>query len=130
MIGIFWVYKSTIFGEKQKIDEGEMDTLGSVDSSFAHVSSWSKLVAFQNVFPELKAKEYEEVPRGRVVFHRYEGKHQQPVYIVYLDKKLMSDANKQVIAGFFELEGGKVKWRSDPHYTTDPDEINTLFNGW
>ena len=57
--------------------------------------------------------EYEEIPRGRVIFNI---KMNQT--IVYMDAKLFKKPIAQKVASFFDLDFEQVKWKKDPHYYT------------
>ncbi len=68
-------------------------------------------------------KEYQDIPRGRVVWFK-----KKKTAVVYMDKKLLrSTAMKKKVTAFFKLNPDSVEWESDPHYTTEPDEIDRLF---
>ncbi len=127
MIGIFWGYQNQIFGAKQSLSAGDSTLPGFVDSTFAHVDVWETPLAVKSQYLELRSMEYQDIPRGRVVFKGVATQAKGGKYIVYLDKCLLTDAYKQVILEFFELQGKKVVWRMDAHYTTNPDDLDALF---
>lgn len=127
MIGIFWGYQDEIFGAKQPLSEGDSILQGFIDSTFAHVEVWETNLAIKNQYPELRPMEYQDIPRGRVVFKGIATQAKGGKYIVYLDKCLLTDAYKQGILQFFELQDKKVVWRMDAHYTTNPDDLDALF---
>ena len=77
MIGIFWIYKSKIY--LKSINMTEVKAIGYfVDSDFSHYQVWDK-ISLQN--RDFYLYEYEDIPRGRVV---YDVKNEK--YIVYSNK--------------------------------------------
>lgn len=121
MIGIFWVYKNTVFGKAIAVCEGEESTPGIVDSPDNHSDFWSADKDYRRQFPDLRFCEYLEVPRGRVL---YSNKDCQA--IIYMDKVLFADPIKKLIVDFFCLNAVMISWRTDSHYTTSSDEISRL----
>lgn len=81
MIGIFWVYKDTVFGKAIDVDEGEEYFPGVVDSPDNHTDYWDTEKEYLKLFPGLRFNEYYDVPRGRVLYSRKEGQAN-----IYLDK--------------------------------------------
>ena len=57
--------------------------------------------------------EYEEIPRGRVIYNSQRNKT-----TVYLDAKRFKKSIAKQIAVFFELNFDDVIWQRDPHYKT------------
>ena len=122
-IGIFWVYKGVVFGKKATIAEGEAAVTGIVDSPFNHVDFWDTDTDFRRQFPELAHMEYQQVPRGRVL---YQTTKEAP--LVYLDKTLTTQASRDLISRFFGFPIEQASWRSDLHYTTRENELDDLFD--
>lgn len=119
-VGIFWVYKSKVIGAARDISEG-VGANGWIDSPDQHVRLWARERAFSNL--RKNGAGYESVPRGRVVWFTQEQKA-----VVYMDKKLLrSESAKKKVAAFFDLVPSDINWKSDPHYTTDPAEMDRLF---
>ena len=108
-LGIFWIDDSgTMFAESVSLrdaeDYGEFRIFEG-----SHVDSWDKAVRAN---PKWRGKEYEEVPRGRVVYRRDPKK---PEFIVYLPKRIGKYKNKVVAR--FNLPSGHVRFdTSDEHY--------------
>ena len=123
MIGIFWIYKGIVIGNAVDVVNGDKCVPGIIDSPDNHTDFWDTDKEFKRQFPELKFREYFEVPRGRVLYGRNE---EQP--IVYMDKILFSGSTKQLIAEFFCLDNLKVSWRTDSHYTTSVEELDRLLD--
>jgi hypothetical protein len=61
--------------------------------------------------PELKDKEYEQLPRGRVIFDTNKNKA-----IIYLDKTLLKKRKVNEVLNFFDLDFTSAVLRTDPHY--------------
>ncbi len=122
-IGIFWVYKDTVIGKAIKLEEGQKNTLGIIDSHDNHIDFWEDNPNFLNPFPELRGSEYHIVPRGRVLYSKEEKK-----VIVYMDKVLFNEKIKRVIVEFFLLENVEILWKTDFHYTTLSNDIDDLFD--
>ena len=120
-IGCFWVYKNKVIGKARTLNEG-VDVGGRIDSPDDHVTLWENDSAF--IKPnELAGVEYQTVPRGRVVWFKKE-----KTAVVYMDRKLLdSSAVRKKVATFFGLAADEAEWKADLHYTTDPDEIDSLF---
>jgi hypothetical protein len=123
-IGIFWYYQQSVIGKAVTLEEGAEGVSGIIDSPDNHVDYWEAQQGFCARFPKLMGKEYQDIPRGRVLYLVNGGKA-----LVYLDKKLLKDIIKKRIMEFFELDAGKVQWRTDLHYTTSKKELARLFGG-
>jgi|SRR5690606_1509505 len=122
-IGIFWLYKDTVFGHASSIQNGFQGIAGLVDAHETHVECWDNNQSFRHIFPELAHCEYQDIPRGRVLYQTQTRK-----FLVYLDRSLMNPANKALIAAFFGFKVAQADWRADLHYTTDTDTLRHLFS--
>ena len=107
-IGIFWFYKNKVIGISHSYSLKDADSLGLIDSDFTHVEYWEEI---KRIIPELKDKEYEELPRGRVIFNVNRGKT-----IIYLDKTLLIRNKVNQILEFFSLDFENTILKKDPHY--------------
>jgi hypothetical protein len=96
---------------------------GIIDSPFNHVETWDLDRSFRKPFPELRGMQYQDVPRGRVLF---DSKQQQ--HIIYLGRDLMNARSKELIAEFFGFDPESAAWKIDVHYTTNADEIGSLLD--
>lgn len=121
-IGIFWFYKNTVLGIAEDISQGCKGYNGLIDSNFDHVNVWETL-EIKIQFPELKSMEYEQIPRGRLLYSTKQNKH-----IIYMDKTLFEPNVKQKIAEFFDFNSKLSVWKKDPHYNTNQDELSSLFD--
>jgi len=109
-IGIFWHYQNQIIGIAHDFNLSDQDSLGLIDSAYIHIDYWE---ALRNQITELRHIEYEEIPRGRVIYNSLSNKT-----IVYMDAKLFKKSIAKQIAEFFELNFDDVIWQKDPHYKT------------
>jgi hypothetical protein len=111
ILGIFWVDDNgNLYSEgvtlRDAEDYGNFKIYGG-----DHYSSWSKAVSR---FPQWRDMEYDEVPRGRVV---YKKDPKNPEFIVSMKKK--SGKHKSKIMSRFDLPMGHVRFDfTDEHYRT------------
>lgn len=122
-VGVFWIYKASIFGKTTELHQGEMAVSAIVDSPDNHADFWIHDREHLRQFPELSEREYFEVPRGRVLFDKTQNRS-----IVYLDIAILSVHVKELVCRFFDLEVANVLWRDDLHYKTSPADLDLLFN--
>jgi len=109
-IGIFWFYNNKVIGVSHKFSFTDSDSLGMIDSPYDHISYWNKL---RKEYPELQEIEYDEIPRGRIIFDINKQKS-----IIYLDKKLLKKECMYKICDFFNSENESIILRLDSHYRT------------
>lgn len=122
-IGIFWIYRDSIFGFSTVKQNGVMRVSEIIDSNFEHATEWQKVLTQQKKLPsELKAQEYFSIPRGRVLYN-----DKNHCHIVYLDRKLNNLGCRELISRFFQFEISRAIWRNDLHYTTDEIELEDIF---
>lgn len=122
MIGVFWVYRGMVFGQAEHVALGTEAVPGLTDSRLEHVELWEQMTSAKRLFPELATMEYQQVPRGRVLWQRKEDRH-----LIYLDKTLYSQKIFTAIAEFFQFKRSQAVWKTDSHYTTAADELDRLF---
>lgn len=120
-LGIFWVYNGKVFGRARPLAEGCERWPGLLDSPDDHMTLWEDR-AFKKAHLHSAPADYTEVPRGRVIFSTKDNRA-----IIYLDETLSSAAARKRIRAFFDLESTPVTWKSDPHYTTDPEKLDAIF---
>ena len=109
-IGIFWFLQKQVIGIAHPFNLNDADSIGLIDSPYTHVDYWKNM---QSVYPELRHYEYEQIPRGRVVFDANKEKA-----IVYMDKKLFNTVTATKIYDFFDIDSENAIPRKDPHYRT------------
>lgn len=117
-VGIFWVFRGHLLAATFNVSEGE--PFGdAINGRTDHVHYWPTL---REQHPPLRHLEYQDVPRGRVLYMQPTGK-----FLVYLDRAIQTAANQRAILKEFQLPPAKTRFLSDPHYTTDPEELARLF---
>lgn len=108
-VGIFWIDdRGNMFAESVSLrdaeDYGEFKIFEG-----SHFESWDKAVRAN---PSWRGLEYEEIPRGRVVYHKDPKKNE---FIVYMPRK--SSKHKGKVVARFSLPAGHVRFDfSDDHY--------------
>jgi hypothetical protein len=115
-VGIFWI---DIKGRKLALifSEPVRSIVSSpkeqfVSGDYSHYDTWEKLKRRNKMPPEWKGKEYEYVPRGRVVYDRKRRK-----FYAYASGKLVQKQwfRKEVILNF-SLVPENTEFLSDLHY--------------
>lgn len=108
-VGVFWIADDgTMFHESVSLrdaeDYGDFKIFGG-----CHYDLWRKAVRAN---PQWRDKEYENVPRGRVVYRRHP---KTPHFIVYLPKRLLKYRGK--VVSTFHLPSAYVRFdTTDEHY--------------
>ena len=110
-VGIFWFYKNKLIAKKIDIKELETDEIGIVDSPFQHITEWESKNIYLPSYKELIASEYQEFPRGRVVYATL-----SKTFICYMDNSLFTASHKQQLIKFFGLLDCNIVWKKDAHY--------------
>jgi len=108
-VGIFWIDGSgAMFADSVPLPDAE-DTGGFRDYGSSHYAMWAKAVRSN---PKWKGLEYEQIPRGRVV---YKKDPKKPEFIVYMAK--VSVKHKSKVIRRFNLPAGYIRFDfSDEHY--------------
>ena len=110
-IGIFWCYNGIILAKKSLTLDVKVNSCGNRDTSFEHINEWETKRIYLPNFPELIGSEYQEIPRGRIIFSET-----SKTYTVFADKTCLNNRIKQAIKNEFNLNDCKVRFKSDPHY--------------
>ena len=121
-VGIFWAYQGKIIAGTTLFTNAVDDGL-FVNSPHSHVDFWETV---REKYPELQMFEYEEIPRGRILFSK-----EEDMFFIYMDKVLFNENFKRQILEEFELSQlneTKFKFMIDAHYTTDKKEIELLLD--
>ncbi len=122
-IGIFWVLierggPPQVLEDRVSVDRGE--PYGEFLTYGGHYEYWERLSALGA--PELRRRglpaavvwsEYEEWPRGRIVFHRPTSR-----FIVYADRRLRPRPILGLVLARFGLQDHDVRVLDDPHYVS------------
>lgn len=108
-VGIFWIdSKGTMFSQSVSLrdaeDYGDFKVFGG-----SHYDIWKRAVLAN---PQWQGLEYEEIPRGRVVYEK-DPKH--PEFVVYMPKQIVKFKGK--VIGKFNLPAGHIRVdTTDEHY--------------
>lgn len=112
-VGIFWMSKDGKKFYKKSVSVRDAENYGDFKiMDTPHYSEWSS--ATRKV-PSWQGKEYEEIPRGRVVLSVNPGNNR---FVVFLPKELKRFAKK--ISAAFKIPSAVVEFDySDIHYKMD-----------
>lgn len=111
-VGIFWVDLDTgkVYSESTSLRNSEEYGNFKIYGG-SHYDSWGK-VKTKN--PKWKRVEYEDVPRGRVVYRQDPKK---PQFIVFMARELNDSKIKRAIKSRFNLPSSQTKFDyTDEHY--------------
>jgi hypothetical protein len=89
-----------------------------VNGPYDHDPCWPVV---QRTHTHLERVEYDQVPRGRVLFNKIESR-----FYGYLDKVLDTPMMKRMIMARFHLPRKHTVFQTALHYTTDPGDLNQL----
>lgn len=118
-VGIFWWYQGAPIIASVPVAEGETSG-GFINGPYDHLPYW-RIVQAQ--YPVLRAFEYEEIPRGRVLYSMHDHR-----FHVYLDKVLLKTSITRILTNAFHLPRSHTDVQTDLHYTTDPEDLKKLFS--
>ena len=115
-VGVFWIDNAGLmFAESVSLREAE-DYGDFKIFEGSHIDVWEKAI---RAVSKWRGLEYEDVPRGRVV---YKKDPKSPVFIVYLPKAILKFKNK--VISRFSLPVGYTRFdTSDVHYQMAAGEI-------
>ena len=107
-VGIFWLYSDEIIIDSTPLSKAELYGTALTHPT-AHIDYWTRLQQTDTVPAEV---EYEEPPRGRVVF---DGREQR--FHLYADKCILSQRKVvRKIMDAMHLPPGKTSVDRDEHY--------------
>jgi hypothetical protein len=118
-VGIFWIVQ-TSNGEAGLVTTGcpldQAEPYGDcLTYGPGHYETWAHWRGDRTVEPALRALarsyEYEDWPRGRIVFDR-----SRDLFILYADRKLLTPATIARIEAQFQLPEERTEIQSDLHY--------------
>jgi len=118
-VGIFWIDRGQLIMAAVPLAEGVDDGF-FVNGMDDHDPYWETV---QRTHTHLRDFEYDQVPRGRVLFNKAEQR-----FYGYLDKVLCKATIKRMIMAHFHLPLAMTIFQTDLHDTTDPDELDQLFS--
>ena len=107
-IGVFWIFGNKLFFETQKLEDIKSIN-GFKDSDLSHYQVWDKI---KNRHPKFYLYEYENIPRGRVVYNIEENQ-----FIIYCNENILREGiSKKLILENFGLMDEKYIFKKDGHY--------------
>ena len=125
LIGIFWIHNNELIEvHAEPIDAGVDDSM-FVNSSIDHYSFWNSLKRST----DLVDLEYDEVPRGRIVYNKNEG-----IFHAFGPRKLINNSKIQsLILSEFNLSRSKTKFMDDApraKFLSDPTSPRPRIRRW
>jgi hypothetical protein len=129
-LGIFWLVQ-TSNGKARLLTAGcpldQAEPYGDcLTYGPGHYETWAQWRRDRTVEPALRALvrsyEYEDWPRGRIVFDR-----SRDLFIIYADRKLLTPATIARIKAQFQLPAERTEIQSDLHYQSKetPNALET-----
>jgi hypothetical protein len=118
-VGIFWVDHGHLIMAAVTVTDGVNDGV-FVNGPDDHDPYWPIM---QRTHANLRGLEYDQVPRGRMLFNKTESR-----FYGYLDKVLDTPMMKRMIMARFHLPRKHTVFQTNLHYTTDPGDLNQLFS--
>jgi hypothetical protein len=111
-VGIFWIYKKEVLADSVPWPEGE--SYGDhVNGLSDHYTYWPTLQRQQS---ELRRYEYEQVPRGRVVYNT-----KTATFTVLGSERFIRDeAQRAMVLEAFHLPPDQTRFKADEHYGPVP----------
>jgi hypothetical protein len=111
-VGIFWIYQNQVLADCVPWTEGE--SYGEfVNGLSDHCTHWA---TFQRQRPELRRHEYEQVPRGRVIYNTLTA-----TFTAYGSERFIrSEAQRALVLRAFHLPPGQTRFVADEHYGPVP----------
>jgi hypothetical protein len=114
-VGIFWIYDGMLIPESIPYTEGE-DYGEFVNGKTNHYDFWRSV---QRIVPKLRDFEYEQIPRGRVIFSRRDGKF----HIYGSEQFVKNEAEKKMVLEAFSIAASEAVFRFDEHYSMAADDL-------
>lgn len=116
-LGIFWILSDLSMCAFPEALTGDRNGPIAQDSERDHISTWPEVIRRH---PAYRDREYEEIPRGRIVYHAKSGQ-----FIAYVcDHYVNNTAIRKSLIKAFSLRGEKIRWTTDEHYNFPAIEID------
>lgn len=130
-IGIYWLHGDQVLGLSCALSQAEPGVPGLLDSPFTHVDAWEAVRAEAGLPLHI---EYDDLPRGRVLYLREREK-----FVVYGDGAILERGSveslsprcvmiRKEIAEFFGFAVVSATWRHDSHYVVGRRRIDRLLD--
>ena len=115
LVGIFWEYKGEIIDFS--VDARTTSAVaGFRDSPYDHYVAWDQM---QKLYPELRDKGYDEIPRGRVI-----GKPDGAFRLFLSPEEVSNQVLINKIMKVFQLPREKTEVVGDEHYSLNFDPFD------
>jgi hypothetical protein len=108
-VGIFWIHEGFLLRRSTPYTKGE-DYGDFVNIHSDHRTIWG---IEQWLHPKLMEYEYDQVPRGRVVFSKRDGKF----HIYGSEPFVKNEAEKMMVLEGFSIAASEAVFRFDEHYS-------------
>ena len=120
-VGIFWIYRGELIQESLPHVEGEV--YGEfINGKSGHYEFWKSV---QKRVPALRNYEYDEVPRGRVIFSKRDGKF----HIYGSEQFVKNEEERNMVLKAFNIPEAEAVFRFDEHYQIcEADELEHFEN--
>jgi len=115
-VGIFWFYRGDI--QPVSIPHTLGEAYGEfVNGHWDHVTYWPQAQRrLRAKYSEIMKYDYEQVPRGRVIYRTSDGK-----FLIYGSQEfVMNEARKKQVLQAFHIPSGQAVFRADEHYGRVP----------
>ena len=114
-MGIFWHYKKKLLTYSFPVNEVPEQS-GFIDVGMGHYDLWS---TFQKLDRDLKDVEYEELPRGRILYDVA-----NKIYKVYASSTMiLTEGFQDLVFHTFNLPKTATVFESDLHYEPPKDPL-------
>lgn len=116
-VGFFWIDTKAkkLYGVEELVKDAQVIGSGTEDRYVVHPSChYETFPEIQRQNPKWKHKEYEDIPRGRVVLKTPKGG--DPEYYVYMSPELNSPKFEELVKSYYGLPWFTIFDYSDEHY--------------
>jgi hypothetical protein len=120
-VGVYWFLDGKIYYQASTPVSHGVSAGGFVNNEYSHYDIWNSLEdkgILAKDFPNNPRIEYDEVPRGRVVY-----KVDEDQYVIY-HGDTFTDDEYTIILNAFKLPSDKTVHEIDFHYNPLPDDFD------
>lgn len=115
-VGIFWIFKGALIQDTVPCSQGE-EYGDFINGKSDHCTYWP---GAQRRIPGTAQYEYDQVPRGRVVYRKKDG-----IFLVYGSEKfIQNEMQKGMVQAAFNLPKDKIIFKADEHYSPIPGMLD------
>lgn len=116
-VGFFWidVKAKKLYGVEELVKDAQIIGAGTKNRYVVHPSChYNAFPEMQKQNPKWKCKEYEDIPRGRVILKTPQGG--DPEYYVYMSPELNSPKFEELVKSYYGLPWFTIFDYTDEHY--------------